>query len=491
MSATELLLADLHGQWRVPVEWVYEFADFHGAPAPGDNLRDLRAELLDVMARMNEAAAGLPLAMATDDEVGEALLDLAKAQRQMDAAISDVAGRFSGGNVWPAEGCRSARDWLRRHTNASSGDAGPPFDSAIWMRRYPAMAQAWREAAISRRHMRALDHMHKTFPRLSAALTQIEAELAEGAKDLDPAAFGNTLLRTLQRIDPDAIDEAEAKRRRDSYGFRASTLPDGSVIVDGTLPAEIGAQLIAALGSARDAIRNREAAELAAKLAACGCEDAGWCKHAEGIMAEQPLPDASLPSDTKPSLASRNVEALALILDAAATATGDARLPDTGGERPVVHITIDSQSLIDHGSAAPGWIQSLTGTQITPITATAAQRLSCDAVAQLLVLNPAGDLDAISAKWRITPPQMRRAILTRDHGKCRFPGCHTQIREVHHVIHWAKGGKTTSDNLVGLCSHHHHLAHEGGWSLSGDPNRTLRFTNPAGRFWDSDPPLRD
>ena len=98
-------------------------------------LRDLRAELLDVMARMNEAAAGLPLAMATDDEVGEALLDLAKAQRQMDAAISDVAGRFSGGNVWPAEGCRSARDWLRRHTNASSGDAGQPFDSAIWMRR--------------------------------------------------------------------------------------------------------------------------------------------------------------------------------------------------------------------------------------------------------------------------------------------------------------------------------------------------------------------
>ena len=37
-----------------------------------------------------------------------------------------------------------------------------------------------------------------------------------------------------------AIDEAEAKRRRDSYGFRASTLPDGSVIVDGTLPAELG-----------------------------------------------------------------------------------------------------------------------------------------------------------------------------------------------------------------------------------------------------------
>jgi hypothetical protein len=59
-------------------------------------------------------------------------------------------------------------------------------------------------------------------------------------------------------------------------------------------------------------------------------------------MSEQPLPDASVPSDTKPSLASRNVEALGLILDAAAAATGDARLPDTGGERPVVHITIDS-----------------------------------------------------------------------------------------------------------------------------------------------------
>lgn len=518
-SAVEAILsAALPANWVIPAAWVTEYAlpsrpiaitfdhihargadhteparvdlvDREESPAdPVVSLHVLRAELVEVMARMNAAVAGLPLALATDDEVGAVLRDLVEVHRRAEAAMADVAGRLASSTLWSAEGCRSPRDWLRRHTNDGAGDAARPFDASGWMTRYPAMAAAWRTGSVSRRHLQVLAEAHRLFPRLSPALSEIEPEMTECAMGLDPTRFSRTLLRTLHRIDPDAIDDAGNSRRRDSIGLHVNAMPDGTVRVDGLLPAEIGAQLIAALAAARDTLRERASAEEAERFAACGCADAGWCRHAAELLAQQGSPSGSTPADATPRLSSRNVEALGLVLDAAAAAVGDTRLPDISGERPVVHMTIDSESLINHGSGAAGWIESLTGTQVTPITATAAQRLSCDAVAQLLVLNPAGHLDAISAKWRITPALMRRTILVRDGGQCRFPGCFAPVREVHHIRHWAQGGPTTSGNLIGLCSHHHHLVHEGGWSISGDPNDTVTFTSTNGRPWRSPPP---
>ncbi len=161
---------------------------------------------------------------------------------------------------------------------------------------------------------------------------------------------------------------------------------------------------------------------------------------------------------------------------------------DVGGARPVVQVTIDSESLIAHGASAPGWITSLTGQQITPVSARAVRRLACDSVRQLLLLDPRGHLDAISAQERVISQPMRKAITIRDGGRCRFPGCHHAIREIHHIIYWQHGGSTTTGNLVGLCSHHHHTIHDRGWTLSGDPNFRLTFSDGQKSESYSDPP---
>ena len=190
-------------------------------------------------------------------------------------------------------------------------------------------------------------------------------------------------------------------------------------------------------------------------------------------------------------MSKRNLDALAYILDAAAAATGDFKLPDVGGARPVVQVTIDSESLIAQGASAPGWITSLTGQTLTPVSAAAVRRLACDSVRQILLLDPRGHLDAISALERVVPLSMRKTINIRDRGRCRFPGCRHAIREVHHITYWQHGGKTTTDNLVGLCSHHHHLVHDKGWTLSGNPNYRLTFIDPLKREWHSDPPPRE
>ena len=65
----------------------------------------------------------------------------------------------------------------------------------------------------------------------------------------------------------------------------------------------------------------------------------------------------------------------------------------------------------------------------------------------------------VGARTRTIPPALRRALAHRDQ-TCRFPGCRGQIREGHHVQHWARGGPTALSNLVSLCRRHHRAVHE-------------------------------
>ena len=180
----------------------------------------------------------------------------------------------------------------------------------------PQIAQAWRRGLVGRGHLAALIEAHQRYPRLSAELTLIETQLAEIAADLDPRTFQRTLMAKLHEIDPDAVDDAESKRRRRDIGLHVSTLLDGFVKVDGVLSPELGQHLINALASARDAIRVRD-------------------DHAE-------------PPQPQLRLSQINADALQYLLDAATSATGEGKLPDIGGSRPVVQIVIDAKNHIQY-----------------------------------------------------------------------------------------------------------------------------------------------
>jgi hypothetical protein len=51
---------------------------------------------------------------------------------------------------------------------------------------------------------------------------------------------------------------------------------------------------------------------------------------------------------------------------------------------------------------------------------------------------------------------------------------------IHHVNDWVAGGVTDVDNLIPLCAAHHHLVHEGGWTLTLRPDRTITLIRPDG-----------
>ena len=198
----------------------------------------------------------------------------------------------------------------------------------------------------------------------------------------------------------------------------------------------------------------------------------------------RPVPQRD-PIDVR-ALGQRNIEALQRIL-VIATA-GDGGLPAVTGQRPQVNVTVSVETLAALPGAAVdcGWLERF-GVPTQPITADTARRLACDASLRPLIVDARGQLIAFGSSARVAPPALRALVLRRDR-HCRFAGCRARIDEVHHIVFYSQGGPTTSANMLGLCWHHHHLVHEGGWSLAGDANADIKGTGPDGRVWTTGPP---
>ncbi|MGD8167914.1 DUF222 domain-containing protein [Herbiconiux sp. P16] len=87
-------------------------------------------------------------------------------------------------------------------------------------------------------------------------------------------------------------------------------------------------------------------------------------------------------------------------------------------------------------------------------------------------------------------PELRLALAAIDE-TCRFPHCSRRANrcELDHTLDWANGGRTTAENLTYLCSRHHHLKHETGWTVESDPDRPrhLNGRSPRGRSYSTAP----
>jgi hypothetical protein len=98
-----------------------------------------------------------------------------------------------------------------------------------------------------------------------------------------------------------------------------------------------------------------------------------------------------------------------------------------------------------------------------------ARRLACDCdVARVITAGGSRVLD-LGRSTRDPSDAQRRALSTL-YETCAFPNCDRPFRwcELHHIIHWLDGGPTDLDNLVPLCSRHHHLHHDGTFTITRD-----------------------
>lgn len=186
----------------------------------------------------------------------------------------------------------------------------------------------------------------------------------------------------------------------------------------------------------------------------------------------EPAPEHNLRTATQ-----RRVDALVGICTDAlnAVGTGDANPTGSPKARPHVSVVIDLATLRD-----------ATGTAVTErgtfITAEAARRMCCDAGISRIITDSVSQIVDVGREERTFSHALRKVLVMRD-GGCRMSGCNAppSWTQGHHIKHWINGGLTNHANGCLLCSRHHHACHEGGWTITGDPNGELVFTSPTGQ----------
>jgi hypothetical protein len=142
-------------------------------------------------------------------------------------------------------------------------------------------------------------------------------------------------------------------------------------------------------------------------------------------------------------------------------------LPEDGGQKPHLTVTIAWQTLRDQIGTAT--LNSATPQGPTGLTASQARRIGCDAQILPIVLGSRSEPLDVGRTTRTIPTAIRKALVLRDQG-CSFPTCQRppQWTDGHHIVHWADGGPTDLGNLTLLCRQHHTLIHHSGWRIEVD-----------------------
>jgi hypothetical protein len=380
--------------------------------------------------------------------------------RELEAQITELAGHLNAANFrwlsliaefdrrhgWSDGATQSCAHWLNWKCGIDLGAAREKVRVAHALEKLPRVAAAMARGELSYSKARALTRV---------ACAQTEEYFLSIALH-GTAAHVEKLVRHYRR----AQEAAELSREACQHANRKVTYfydYDGSLILKGRLPAEIGALVVKALDAAVDDSPVRDvSAETPAQPAAYG------------LVVQA--------SEERPSWGARRADALGRIAESFLQHGAEAL---SSGDRQQIVVHVDVETLRDGGA---GRCELEDGPSLAVETV---RRLACDASIVSVVENEQGEPLNIGRKTRSVPPAIRRALNARDRG-CRFPGCsNTRYVDAHHIQHWAHGGETKLSNLVQLCRFHHRQVHEGRVVVQRLDDGAVRFLRPDGRSFDS------
>jgi hypothetical protein len=390
-------------------------------------------------AEFARATAGI--APSTERSIDELDLEICRLARQMNAEtyrmlllVRDFDDRFG----WAKWGLRNCAEWLAWRCGLSLSAAREKVRTAQALRSLPAISAAFADGRLSYSKVRALTRV--------AAESDEDLLLAYALEANAPQV--EERCRQIRNVEPESVDVARRVwERRSLTMFRDRTR--GCMRITVELPTEEGELIGRALESA-----------VAAGEVALGVEFASDPERAaDGWRAQQ-------------------ADALVAIAKAylGGSVSGGAV---AGGESPAgksasaadhyqVVVHVDEKSL--RGGA---------GRSDLPIETV--KRLTCDGGLIMVVEDDRGTPLDVGRKQRTVSTPLKRALWSRDRG-CSFPGCHnTRYVDAHHIHHWANGGDTSLENPTLLCTHHHTLLHEGGFTIHRDERGRIYFRRADGR----------
>jgi hypothetical protein len=142
---------------------------------------------------------------------------------------------------------------------------------------------------------------------------------------------------------------------------------------------------------------------------------------------------------------------------------------------PEVCVHIDLQTLID---GSPGLAELSDG---TPLPIDTVRRLCCNAEIHPMFM--AGTHCLAHGRAIRTANREQRRALRSMYRTCGIPSCTVAFErcEMHHVTPWQTAGATDLDNLLPVCSRHHHQIHDERWLLSMTADRVVTYRSPDGQ----------
>jgi hypothetical protein len=425
-------------------------------PGPHPDDSRLRAELLVTTPEHERELRAL------EHELTRLSANLNAAEYRFAVLLEEFHRR--GGHV--GVGIKSCAHWLNWRCGISLGAAREKVRVALALPGLPSIAQAFSTGELSFSKVRAMTRV---------ATTTNEARLLELART-STASQLERVVHGYRRAERNA-EAQQAERQHARRELRCYYDEDGSLVIRGRLPPELGALVLKALEAAGDALPREEApgaqgAQPEEDVSAEMFLAAATSDEADVSAELAPVPPVVKVAAAEDPFAARQADALVCMAESF-LAHGAGAL--AGGERYQVMVHVDADTLPADGAGLRCELEDGPG-----VSAETARRLACDASRVCVHEDSEGNVLDIGRRTRQIPPAIARALRLRDRG-CRFPGC-TQRRFVdgHHIVHWADGGPTSLDNLVLLCRCHHRAVHEEGFRVERVARR-LEFFTPRGQ----------
>jgi len=371
-------------------------------------------------------------------EMGPDMEELRRLINGMEAECTRRLQRFDSGGGYAATQALTAQAWLRWKCNFSPAAASGRVAVARELADLPQTTEAFADGDFSYAHAAMIA---RTAEKLGDKMeSNAETILVSAAKELDLARLRVVTIKLQHFMDPDSVRE-EANESHELRFLHLSQTLDGVFYINGRFDSEGGAILQTALNA----------------------------------LSGPPTPD------DKRSPKQRRADAL---VELARQKLDSGTLPAVGGQKPHLTVTVSMATLANQPGSPPAdleWAQ--------PIPAETARRLACDAAVTPIFLDSESNQPRAGQTSRSISGSQRKALVFRDKG-CRFPGCDRPAdwTDVHHLKHWADGGKHVMDNMILLCRRHHRMVHEEGWQLVITAEGNIVALMPDGFAFGTVPP---
>jgi len=299
-----------------------------------------RADQLAALAAAVDGLAAQDLDRLGDAALSERVMAMRGLMDRLEGqwlrALAAVDGRGAAGAEHGVQAASTAA-WLRARLRIGAGTAAGLVRTARALYRDPltATAQALADGELSPAHAQVLAHGTHDLPDHTTA--EAEPVLLEAAWRLDPPRLRRAITHLRLVADPDGTGD-QAERRHQQRGLWLSPTWEGMVAIGGLLDPEAGRTLVAAL-------------EPLARPSDASDERSAGQRRADALT----------------ELARRNLES--------------GRLPQTGGVRPQLTVTVDLNSLLGRPDTPGG-----DGDEAVPLHPETCRRLACDgALTRVLV----------------------------------------------------------------------------------------------------------